>query len=243
MSFHVPREKKVFDLALKYLRQSEVAEAVIDELERTSTAVEVLIDRHAKNGFGVHKSSQRPFVTWNPTYMLKTTFDRAAREGRKNYCGMVVQDQTGYVSPALLLLHELGHAYQFLSDATAYQREMQAQHQAVLAELAKIRQARGFDASQEAVFDALVSKHEEPEKLKAALQPAWKALKEQAMQVLKAEGRLPLEEANVAGIENQVAMELRGKGYTEGLRWWYADNEGKPTPTLLLGRPRQEVAR
>jgi len=192
----VKNGKKLFSDALTYLKQSDIAEMIISELERTKTKITVEIDGNAaaKNGFLVTKQNV-PMVRWNPTYMLQTGFDIARSKGNKGYCGMVVQNLSGFLSPSLLLLHELGHAYQYLSETKEYKDQVAAMNAAI---------------------------SDEAELLGS---------REEAMLKLKKEGKLVLEEANVAGLENNVALQLRNKGYPEGLRWWDADNIMQKTKT------------
>jgi hypothetical protein len=208
MSLHVNPEsaaiKQRFALTLEYLKQSDLAKMMIEELEASGRRIEVYISRAGDDRYSPPSTDQGGgTVHWNYTKTLKTAKEVANRPhkvpshgaaaplnappthltrpgiiwGRREAASM-----EGYMSPALALMHELGHAYQWLT-------------------------MRDVERVPHAEADS-----------------RWGGAPDAAARVV-------MENLNVNAVENTVAMELRAKGFAEGIRWHYGDHVGKTEDT------------
>lgn len=186
------KHKTLFNEAIKYLKQSQLAKEILEDMQAYPAKIEVVISESKawRNKYLKSKTGE-PIVHWNPWQKLKTTY---TKRDSIDTDGVVTEDLSNFIYPAVLLMHEIGHAFQLLSDPEGFDQQMKSFQDQVR----KRMQQKGI-------------------------------LQQEAMQQLKKERRIVLEETNVAAIENTVAMELRAKGYPEGLRWWYADNVMKAT--------------
>lgn len=187
-----------FKSAIAYLKQSDLAAFIIGEIEADPRTIKVEIseDPKWKNAFR-HADAT---VKWNPTYGLETTFTPRGRA--QDLHGRDTEDLSGILSASMLLLHEIGHAYQWMGDKAGYEGQIAAMQE-------QLRSGRNLP--KKGFFTSKKTHHK------------------QKLQAMKDRGWMILEETNVAALENTVAMELREKGCDEGIRWWYADNVGKPT--------------
>ena len=192
--------KKFFDLALKYLKRSNMASFVISELERTDKMLIIHVNSEggdtneyiypelckAKGGC-LLKADAGPIcgkggcVQWSALKNLKVKDRKDKRKGlsketvrpkvpwakpKKSELGLSVVE--GILPAPLLLIHEMGHAMQYLTDKKEF--------------------------------------------LARAKVGMWN---------FKKPNFAELEQLNVQAIENTVIMELRQAGVDIGVRWDY----------------------
>lgn len=124
---------KFFDDAVAYLRDSAMARSIIDELEDLPKVITVkvgpdMVDkyRHPKPDDAVTGG----IIEWDPNCSLsvvdrhtsrpKVPWVADAKGG--GFCGMFQSsvNANGIISPAVCLVHEMGHAYQFFGDPEGY---------------------------------------------------------------------------------------------------------------------------
>jgi hypothetical protein len=114
------------DVAEHYLRQSDLAAFLWDELKRVPEVLTINV-HHAAPGvigntwtppaLGVVGSAGS--VTWNVNRTLTATEVVSDKPGLTTFQKVLAAftpDKQQVMSPALLLMHEMGHAFQFLSD-------------------------------------------------------------------------------------------------------------------------------
>ena len=94
--------QKTFSIAIKYLRMSDLARLVIDQLAESKSRIVIEVDLQGTNlwdpsAFKI--GNQAGIVRWNPRRRTLLEYQQ-------------------YGSAALALMHELGHAYQYLSEKT-----------------------------------------------------------------------------------------------------------------------------
>ncbi|MCK0148533.1 type III secretion system effector protein [Marivita sp. S6314] len=127
-----------YDAAIAYLRRSDMARSILDELQTVPEQIVIKIGpdiepkyRHPK----VDDGADGGIVEWNPDMSLDV-FDSPrerpsaswVRNKRERY-GLFWRKsrqirEYGTLSPAIALIHELGHAYQFFGDRAGYRSAM-----------------------------------------------------------------------------------------------------------------------
>ena len=113
-------------VAENYLRQSDLASFLWDELQRVPetltinvhhTGSKALSNSWAPPANGVLNSAGS--ITWNVNRTLTATEvvgDEPGLTTWQKFLAAFTPDKQALMSPAILLMHEMGHAYQFLSD-------------------------------------------------------------------------------------------------------------------------------
>ena len=104
--------EKKFHGALEYLRISDMAKFVVDSLEDAEEKITIVIAEDSENMYAHPKGkpgSSGGIIVWNPESGLRIVNTKAYFWNKK---------QT--ISPFLALFHEMGHAYQYLSETEGY---------------------------------------------------------------------------------------------------------------------------
>lgn len=126
----------LFSETLAYLKHSDFADFIISQLEATKTVITVEIGGHVqKNGYLPGKDLGGT-VRWNPFKQVRTKHEIGHRRSAGSYqkklgaepahvaAQVDAKDQKldlgGALSPAMLLMHELGHAYQRLAEPDGF---------------------------------------------------------------------------------------------------------------------------
>jgi hypothetical protein len=126
----------LFSETLVYLKQSDLADFIISQLEAAKTVITVEIGGHVqKNGYLPGKGLGGT-VKWNPFKQVRTKNEIAHRRSAGSYTKKLGAEPThvaeqqgakgqkldlgGVLSPAMLLMHELGHAYQRLAEPEGF---------------------------------------------------------------------------------------------------------------------------
>lgn len=132
----------LFNTACKYLRNSNMATFILDSLEKAPQVITVEIGKGLEDRY-YHPQKISPQnggkIWWDPTESLAVV-DQAPSPSIKyrktrpdvpwtkerTFLGRIKEkirgpkDRHGIITPALCLLHEMGHAYQYLSDSQGY---------------------------------------------------------------------------------------------------------------------------
>jgi alpha-glucuronidase len=134
MAFYPKSYAELFEQTLTYLRQSDLAAFIIDQLEESPAPINVEIGGH------VQKNGYRPgedlggTIRWNPYKRVHTKEEEGHRKSAGSYQKKLaavpahLQDEdsmAGALSPAMLLMHEMGHAYQRLSNDAEFRTMVQ----------------------------------------------------------------------------------------------------------------------
>jgi hypothetical protein len=127
----------LFSETLAYLKQSDFADFIISQLDAAEAVITVEIGTHVqKNGYR-HGRDLGGTVRWNPFKQVRTRDEIAHRRSADSYKKKLraepqhlasqldargkKADLGGVLSPAMLLMHELGHAYQRLAEPQGFQ--------------------------------------------------------------------------------------------------------------------------
>jgi hypothetical protein len=124
----------LFEQTLGYLRQSNLAQFIIDQLEESPATINVVIGGHVqKNGYQPGRDLGGT-IRWNPYKRVQTESEESHRRSADSYQKKLaavpahLADQgslAGALSPAMLLMHEMGHAYQRLSNEGEFRAMVQ----------------------------------------------------------------------------------------------------------------------
>jgi len=130
----------VVNAAFDYLRRSAMARMIIDGLGAQDKVITIQVGNNVEPKYRHPKIGETHggIVEWNPGMALavvdKATSKSGLQKTRPNvpwvdqneerygflYLFKRRLDRVGQLSPAVALLHELGHAHQFFEDPTAY---------------------------------------------------------------------------------------------------------------------------
>jgi hypothetical protein len=130
--------RTTFYAACDYLRQSDMAASVLDELGRLPERIVIFVGNDLEPKYRhptVDDGQDGGIVEWNPTLALGV-FDSARMRPKAPWVrnrvrrsgpfglGRTPVNEEGVMSPAVGLIHELGHAYQFFGDRAAYRASL-----------------------------------------------------------------------------------------------------------------------
>ena len=123
--------------AFRYLRQSDLAGGIIDGLQAQAEDITIRVGTGLQNKYLHPKEGEAGggTVEWDPEYALGVIDKAKARPQvpwvtnhteRHGFLWLQTRgvDKVGQVSPAIALIHELGHAHQFFSNRDEYRAEM-----------------------------------------------------------------------------------------------------------------------
>ena len=111
-----------FDLAETYLRQSDLAGFLIDELKRIDEVLTINVEAgdpiNNGNTWAPPQDGSAGVVNWNIKRTLLATekvADQPDATAFQKFLAKFTSDKQETMSPALLLMHEMGHACQYMS--------------------------------------------------------------------------------------------------------------------------------
>ncbi len=113
-------------VAENYLRQSDLASFLWNELQRVPETLTIHVHHAGSKVIGntwappaVGAVNSAGNITWNVNRTLTATEvvgDEPGLTTWQKFLAAFTPDKQALMSPAILLMHEMGHAYQFLSD-------------------------------------------------------------------------------------------------------------------------------
>ena len=111
---------KLFQESLKYLRQSSAAEALLNFLGGVKDLTVICTDDTVSTFYaaetveGKNWLSKGSLVTWNPIGRLKVVDKKTHQPKGRRYRSSSIPEIRGEQSAAMGLIHEFGHARQYL---------------------------------------------------------------------------------------------------------------------------------
>ncbi|MDC7813062.1 MULTISPECIES: hypothetical protein [Pseudomonas] len=126
--------QKRFDDACRYLRQSDLANFLLDELiavkeeltvEVTNSSAADKTDRWIPPAANSTTSAGR--VVWNlksQVYAIEKQYKQPDLSNFQKFLALFASDRVERLSPALVLMHELGHACQFLTNKAEFRKQL-----------------------------------------------------------------------------------------------------------------------
>jgi hypothetical protein len=118
--------------AVDYLRQSDLAKFLIGELEGISEVltINVYANNSASDAWNPPAgtaTTEAGSITWNLTTHVQTIevkSDNPALSGLTKFISYFKPNVVRSMSPALVLMHEMGHACQFMTDKAHFRSRM-----------------------------------------------------------------------------------------------------------------------
>jgi hypothetical protein len=142
-----PAHAQLFGETLDYLKQSDLAAFIIDQLAETPATITVVIGGHVEKNTYMPGEDLGGTIRWNPFRQVRTKNEIAHRRSAGSYDRKLRAEPdhlayawdaqgdslnlAGELSPAMLLMHEMGHAYQRLSDHAGFRAAIRSGKQGV----------------------------------------------------------------------------------------------------------------
>ena len=111
-----------YDVAKTYLEQSDLASFIIEELEAIDELLTIEVSTSSDDGWAPpddDDDDSAGTIEWNVTQTLDVV-DKKDDRPDVNWTSKIDADVVATISPALALIHELGHAMQFMTNKQAF---------------------------------------------------------------------------------------------------------------------------
>lgn len=114
--------EQYFDSAKSYLIQSNLAAFIFQQLENMPETLTIKISRNGASEWDwrdENETNSAGIITWNLSQTL-ATIDRQVHRPDVTWTSSVDDDVINHMTPALILLHEMGHAMQFMTNKAEF---------------------------------------------------------------------------------------------------------------------------